>query len=462
MCVLGLCARLLLTAAPDTRADWPMFRANPARTAYVSGYGGVPAGPPRWVDTLGAAIVSSPSITGGVAYVGARDSCVYAIDIESGDILWRRPTSGWVDASALVHEGRVFIGSRDRGIYALDRDSGGVAARVEAALQLSSVGVDAEGTLLTGLGPPLNGFVTLRYLPVGSGILEPGWTVRFDQMSYSSPAVCGTIAVIGASSGALHAFDLRTRSRLWKLETGGEIYLSTPAIADSVVYFAPGNFDRHVYAVSLEDGTIRWKSTGEEGGLARRAMRRSITTREFMDLLRLSPAHRSLALERLERQGVAVPSVLKESGLKKPRAASAGFFPFGDMKTSSVAVGPDNVYVVQKELGHPAPRFTLRALDKESGKQQWKHAEMRRCVKLGYCSSPVVTDKAVIFGWGEGRAYALDRANGRLLWQDSLRGDIVSSPALADSTLLFATMDGMLYAYKAGYNRANSLRILYA
>jgi outer membrane protein assembly factor BamB len=42
----------------------------------------------------------------------------------------------------------------------------------------------------------------------------------------------------------------------WKFSTGGKV-LSSPAVDSGSVYF--GSSDRYLYAVSAEDGTLRWK-----------------------------------------------------------------------------------------------------------------------------------------------------------------------------------------------------------
>jgi hypothetical protein len=55
----------------------------------------------------------------------------------------------------------------------------------------------------------------------------------------------------------------------------------------------------------------------------------------------------------------------------------------------------------------------------------------------------------VFSGWGEGAVHAFDAKSGEVLWQDTLRGHVISSPAVADSMLFFATMDGFVYRYDA-------------
>jgi len=441
-----LCSGILLAA------DWPTFRGNQQRTGYYADPVGFPSSKPEWTDSLKCAFISSPSVSGNTLYIGGRDSCVYAIDGDNGKVLWKTKTKGWVDASPLVSNGMVIIGSRDGTIYVLDSRTGSVISLLSAGLQLSSVAMTPDGTILSGLGPPFNGFSAYDFLKAKWDNVQPSWNIPFDQITYSSPALSGPRAAIGSSNGRLYGIDILTKDTSWSIQTTGGVYLSTPAIEDSAIYFAPGNSDGNIYAVGLADGAFFWKSNGSPSyDLSKKAAQvNMISPRQFRELLRLSPQDRASTIENLNKQGITVPEILQNSTYLAKKAAPGAvkdFFSYGEIKTSSVAVGPNNVYVIQKELGYPAPKFTLLALDKYQGTETWRFSEMRMCVQLGYSSSPVTTKNTIFFGWGEGHFYGLSTKTGEKIWSDSLHGDIISSPAIANEKLYVATMDGYLYAY---------------
>ena len=437
---------LLLSAITGSGADWPTFRGNQQRTGYSSEKVGIPYNKPVWQCSLACNIVSSPSVANSLIYIGGRDSSLYAIEANSGKIRWKQKTHGWVDCSPLIHKGMVIVGSRDNRIYAFDKNTGDSISTWDAGLQLSSPGIADDTTILSGLGPPMNGFGAL-----GWNQTAKKWIAGFDQPTYSSPAIFAGRAVIGANNGRLYGFDLVKRDTLWSLKTQGGIYLSTAAISDSVVYFAPGDYDRHIYAVDAMDGKFFWKSNGAPVyEIAKRTagMENRIHPVQFVELLRLSPEHRAKVLQKLAKHGVGAPKVLRTA---QSRADSSNdpfnFYAYGGMNTSSVAVDSQNVYVVQKELGYPKPRFSLLALDKYSGKEAWFFAELRNSEKLGYCSSPIVANGKIFLGWGEGMVYAFNSKTGERLWADTLQGNVISSPAIANGKLYIATYDGYLYAY---------------
>ncbi|MBD3394891.1 MAG: PQQ-binding-like beta-propeller repeat protein [Chitinivibrionales bacterium] len=443
--------------------DWPAFRGNMQRTGYYAAPVGYPGREPSWKKNLGCAFVSSPSIADGVLYIGGRDSCLYALDAATGHLLWKRKTRGWVDSSPLVHDGKVFAGSRDGTVYVFDV-AGKDAGALIAGLQLSSPGLMKDGVLVSGLGPPYRGVSGYAWDQPKWQKVPWLWSVGFGQMSYSSPAIRGQAVVIGASDGKLYGVDAGGGKAMWELKTGGGVYLSTPAVENMTAYFAPGNYDRNVYAVGLLDGKVRWQASGSAGTtLAKRLQSNPVPPAQLMELMRYSPAYRLKVVKRLARQGSGLPERSRQRlarSLRKRGGLSGEWSPTGGMKTSSVAVGPDNVYVIQKALGlqqmytanglelNYLPEFTLIALDKHTGAEAWPPvSELRNCVRLGYCSSPVVTKHSVFFGWGEGRVYAVDRTTGETVWRDTLSGDVISSPAIADKSLFYATMAGTIYCY---------------
>ncbi len=434
---------ILIFTIVSLAEDWRMFRGNARRTGYYNELVGYPKETPLWQISLGSSIVSSPSIIDNTLYVGSQDSCVYAIDANSGKTIWRSKTGGWVNSSPLIYKNMIVVGSMDSNIYVFDKYNGDVLSTLSAGIQLSSPAMITGGTVISGMGPPFKKFSAYDPANPKWDITHAAWSVDFKQMSYSSPSVVGDVIAIGAGDGKLYGISITDKDTLWSLQTWGGVDMSTPAIDNGMVYFAPGNYDKGVYAVDLQNGLVAWVSELKKAPEKRG---KQLYARQFFQLMRLSPAHRSIAVDRLRRQGVIVPASLVASS-KRSKSKVADFFPYGGMKTSSVAVDETKVYVVQKELGHPKPKFSLVALDKTNGTELWRFSELRTCARSGYCSSPVVTNHQIFVGWGEGKLYAIKTETGEKVWEDSLSADIISSPSIADGKLYVATMDGNMYCY---------------
>ncbi len=434
---------LVATTMQLYAADWPTFRGNFKRTGYYAESVGYPSKNHVWVKNLGPAIISSPSIVDQTLYVGSQDSCIHALDARTGKGRWTRKTGGWVDASPLLNQESLIVGARSDTIYVLSKQNGDILATLKAGKQVSSPGMLADGTIITGLGPPYRQFAAYEPSNPKWEMSLPTWSVPFKQLSYSSPAISDNIIVIGAGDGKLYCIDATQKAIRWSVQTQGGVNISTPAIDNSKVFFAPGNYDKSVYAIDLLSGEILWTSSKP---VKKRKRSKALHPFQFVQLLRLSPMHREQKIAQLQAQGISIPKALVRTK-KRSNSSNNDFFPYGGMKTSSVTVDDYRVYVVQKDLGYPKPRFSCIALDKNDGRELWRFSELRNCIPLGYCSSPVVTKNTLITGWGEGKLYAFSPESGEKLWEDSLDGDIISSPTIADTRLYVATMKGNLYCY---------------
>jgi outer membrane protein assembly factor BamB len=453
---IAICRMIFLTVALATAtcmaADWPTFRGNPQRTGYYPDPAGYPQDKTLLLHLPSVPFVSSPSVVSGILYIGARDSTLYAVDATNGNVVWKKKTAGWVDSSPLLFDDNVVVGSRDATVYMLDSRSGAQVSLLEGGIQLSSPAVLASGVIITGLGPPfagVSGYIRGLEKRSKAQRVQAAWSLSLPQMSYSSAATYGQFAAIGADDGRLYGLDGQEGRIVWSLPTGGGVYLSTPAIdtRELAVYFAPGEEDYSVYAVRLTDGKLLWQSEGAPArALSKRLRASPISYSRMESLLRLSPKDRRQALG-------------KTQGKLSALADADSWIATGGAKTSSVAVDDRNVYVVQKALGllqtndtqgtglSYMPRFTLLALDKKTGSEKWRFSELANCVRVGYSSSPVVTDHIIFAGWGGGMLHAVDKESGKCMWSDTLAGDIISSPAIAGGRLYVATMNGYLYSY---------------
>lgn len=117
--------------------------------------------------------------------------------------------------------------------------------------------------------------------------------------------------------------------------------------------------------------------------------------------------------------------------------------------TSSPAASKTRVFVV-------GGGGTLHALELESGKLLWKLAvgeplayEQRPGEPRNwdfYVSSPVIADTSVVIGGADGVVYAVDESDGTVRWNRAIGGPIRSTPAVSAGTVFIGTMDGALHA----------------
>jgi len=174
----------------------------------------------------------------GTIYVVTKQGSIRAIADENREELWEfRPNGnkheedrGFHGAygSPVISDELVYVGAIDGVLYALDRETGTIGD--------------------TGWKYPLGLVEDERPYLVG----EPALDLE------------SNVVVVGSEDGNLYAFDAKTGEvrEGFPFKAQDKIW-SAPVIQDGVIYF--GSHDKHIYAVSLEDGTEKWKA--ETGGV---------------------------------------------------------------------------------------------------------------------------------------------------------------------------------------------------
>ena len=112
--------------------DWPMYRRDPAR----SGSAGVAVATtlaPRWTADLGGKL-TQPVIAGGTAFVSSVGSqTLFALDADSGKVLWKHLAGGRIDSAPTVYRDAVLFGSGDGYVTCLRAEDGVLAWRYQVA-----------------------------------------------------------------------------------------------------------------------------------------------------------------------------------------------------------------------------------------------------------------------------------------------------------------------------------------
>lgn len=152
-----------------------------------------------------------------VAYFGAGDYKIYAVNAGTGALVWNYQTAGQVNSSPMVYGGMCILGSDDNAIYCIDE--------------------------IPGIG----GFGQLR------------WKVNTGERVRSSAAIhpATNTVLIGSHDFNLYALDHVTGTLLWKYPAGSLI-ASSPVVSGNKVIFAA--YDNYLYCVDVRFGTLLWKT----------------------------------------------------------------------------------------------------------------------------------------------------------------------------------------------------------
>lgn len=160
---------------------------------------------------------SSPTVVNGRVYFGSGDS-VYAVNGDSGTVLWKFSTKDIVHASPAVVNNTVYIGSWDSNLYALDADNGQEKWSFKAG---------EDNTIHNQVG------------------------------FQSSPAVVDGVVYVGCRDGHVYAIDAASGRKKWDYPTSKSWVNGTPAVRDGVVYVGTSDSARFI-ALDAKTGRLRW------------------------------------------------------------------------------------------------------------------------------------------------------------------------------------------------------------
>lgn len=106
-----------------------MFRGDITHSGIYKGQGPKSFEKVKWVFKTDGWVISSPTLTDGVLYVGSDDGKLYAIDADKGQEKWHFATTGGfaggpIRSTAAIVNGTVYFSSYDGFFYALEAATG--------------------------------------------------------------------------------------------------------------------------------------------------------------------------------------------------------------------------------------------------------------------------------------------------------------------------------------------------
>lgn len=165
---------------------------------------------------IGNAVWSQPSYSDGLVIVTSMDRSVYALDEETGDLVWQVPLSGAISAKPVVDDGVAYVGSYDGQVHALDAATG-----------------------------------------------DELWVADASNWIWGAPALSTDRVFYADNSGKVYAADRESGEIIWEADVGRPVIART-LLANDVLYVAAARTERteeagEIVAFSAEDGTTLWR-----------------------------------------------------------------------------------------------------------------------------------------------------------------------------------------------------------
>jgi outer membrane protein assembly factor BamB len=174
-----------------------------------------------------AYIYGSPTISGGLIYVGGYNGRIYAF-APGKDKPREYPSEtmtikGQIVGGIAVADDKVFFGSSDGTVYAVPA-AGSFAAWAEEWKTL--------------------------------------WTFRTGAKVWSTPVFNEGTVYVGSFDKKMYALDASSGTKQWEYATEGAI-IAAPVVSDGVIYL--GSFDRNLYAIDAISHQLKWSYEARHG-----------------------------------------------------------------------------------------------------------------------------------------------------------------------------------------------------
>jgi len=196
-----------------------------------------------WEFKVGGEIWSTPVVSEGILIITSLDHHIYALEEDTGELIWKSATGGAIAATPLVDSGTVYVGSFDSVFYAFDLSTGEEKWTFEKASNWYwGKPVADEKTIYV---PSLDG--KLYALDVKSGKKE--WELETGGAIVGSPAIVDDMIVVGSKDGEIRIAETNSGELLGSCDVGESI--ESPIIAEgSDVYFSVR--DHSVRAITIK------------------------------------------------------------------------------------------------------------------------------------------------------------------------------------------------------------------
>ncbi|HEU5079147.1 MAG TPA: PQQ-binding-like beta-propeller repeat protein [Opitutaceae bacterium] len=242
--------------------NWDVYQSSPTVAGGVVYIGGVDGriyaieardGAVKWSFATGRVVRATPAVADGRVFCGSFDGNVYALDAATGKQLWavntKTPGVPWnaVQGSCAVVDGRVYVGSRSAHFYAIDAADGKILWRHDAkGGWVPSSPAVRDGVAYVGQSDG-NKVTALS----ADGHVQ--WSFDSPNETFASPALAGDVLYVAGNDnynmrgkGSLSAVDIKTGKSLWNLELPASVW-SSPVVVGDTIYL--GCADGKLYAI---------------------------------------------------------------------------------------------------------------------------------------------------------------------------------------------------------------------
>src|SRR6266566_3127295 len=428
----GVMNRLIPARAAS--GDWPTFLHDTQRTAAGNdttiSAGNAAQLALKWAFNTGGPIAASPTVVGGIVYVGSWDGYEYALNAATGALVWKTflgqttapcyPQLAGVSSAADVENGVVYVGGGDSNWYALDAASGGILWSV-------FVGDNTKGWYNWASPLIYNGYAYIGTSSVGDCPLIPGQLL---QVNLSTHQIVHTATFVpqGQVGGGIWTTPSLDTSTNTIFITTGTRNQNTQTLSEAVIALDANTLAiKASWAVPNSMQTVD-SDFGNTPLLFNDSHGNPLVTAVNKNGFDYAWNRNNLAAGPVWSQTVTLPGSCPQCG---DGSVSSGAFANGMLFQAGGST-------VINGVGY---RGAVRALNPDNGNIVWQHGE----------AAPVIPGLAysngLIFDGAGATFEVLDASSGTRLYSYTTGGYLYAAPSVSNGQIYTGGTDDNVYAF---------------
>jgi outer membrane protein assembly factor BamB len=198
-------------------------------------------------------------------FVGSLDKHLYALNAETGDLLWKLGLEGSVPGQPTLDEGRqlLYVSTLNRAVFAVDFD-GNVFDKFDTEGWVWGGPTLDDGTIYFG---DLDGY--LYAVNVTDDGFSEVWKQQISEEALrASPVVVDRTLIIPSEDETVYAVGLEDQSYVWRYDDLEQKYLTNIVVTEiegeAAVVLGTQETDRMAIALRVSDGDRLWEYKYEE------------------------------------------------------------------------------------------------------------------------------------------------------------------------------------------------------
>ncbi len=235
--------RLVVFNISDESRQW----AETLKYPQQSGLFGCSAATSCGGGTSRVPIYGAPAVSGNLCYIAGYNGKVYAYNTTNLATRWLFPRDGYLEAfvgGMVIAQGKLYIGCSDGVIYALDTETGDLLYQYKTEDKIWGTPTVADNTLYIG------SFDKNLYA-LNADDLTLKWTFTTEGSVFAKPLVENGTVYVGSFDRSLYALNAVDGTLKWKY-TAENWFWAQPVIVDGVLY--AGCLDHYIYVLDPATG----------------------------------------------------------------------------------------------------------------------------------------------------------------------------------------------------------------